>query len=85
MLKKMFKAMPVLVALTLFTTGAVAETEMKTGKCAKNARVLNSNIALSTNTDPQCGDYYKRCDASGTCYECIVCSYGGPYCWEISE
>jgi hypothetical protein len=83
MLKKTFKVAPVILALTLFTTGAVAETETRTGKCIKNAQALNGNTSLRTNTDPQCGDYYERCDASGKCYECIVCKHGGPYCWEI--
>ncbi len=85
MLKKMFTVAPVLVVLTLFTTGAVAETEIKTAKCGQNVRSLNGNISIRNNTDPKCGDYYKRCDASGKCYECIKCTYGGPYCWEMAR
>lgn len=31
--------------------------------------------------DPDCGDYYTTIKYGQT-YECIQCTYGGPYCWE---
>lgn len=83
MLKRIFKVAPLIAALSVFTTGAVAETEASPEKCLANAKVLSTATSLRTNTDPDCGDYYMHCDASGKCYECIVCTHGGPYCWEM--
>ena len=83
MLKRMLKVTPVLIAVTLFTTGAVAETQ-KPDKCLANAKLLSTSTSLRTNTDPKCGEYYEKCEG-GKCYECIECTYGGPYCWEISR
>lgn len=83
MLKKIVLVAPALAAMTLFTTSAVAETEMKTSQCNQSVKGTATKIALRYNTDPDCGSYYERCDASGKCYECIRCTHGGPYCWEI--
>ena len=78
-----------LITLTIVTTGglATAETEKSTNSCNQISTSLQTEnyLALSPNGDPsQCSDYYEKCDEYH-CYECTVCTHGGPYCWEISE
>jgi hypothetical protein len=89
MLKNIAKAASLFIPLTISIIGssAIAETQNLTNFCNRNlmSSEANNQIALSPNADPvQCSDYYEKCDEYH-CYECTVCDYGGPYCWEISE
>ncbi|MGL6340706.1 MAG: hypothetical protein ACRC80_16395 [Waterburya sp.] len=89
MLKNIAKTASLLITLTILTSGAsaTAETEKLTSSCNQNLMSSNANsyVALSPNGDQShCTDYYEKCDEYH-CYECTVCDYGGPYCWEISE
>ena len=88
MLKRIAKTAPLLVTLTVLSTGgiATAEVDNQTSSCNQNLTSSEKNyIALSPNGDQaRCSDYYEKCDQYH-CYECTICEYGGPYCWEISE
>ena len=86
MLNRVIKITPAIVALSFFTTGAVAETEMRVGQCLAGSGTssVGTKDYPKPNYDPDCGDWYKKCDSSGVCYECTICTYGGPYCWRIN-
>lgn len=83
------KISSVIVALSLSMTGAMAKAETDVKANSQCSRAFATDIANTKgrtrpNYDPDCGDYYEKCDAYGTCYECVSCTYGGPYCWEIN-
>ena len=89
MLNRITKTASLLITLTALTSGgiATAEGENTIGSCHRKSlsSEINSHVALSPNGDrTNCSDYYEKCDEYH-CYECTVCDYGGPYCWEISK
>ena len=60
--------------------------EMELSNYSKNLLIAGEIIIDSRPSyDSKCGNYYTTCKSNGKCYECIKCSYGGPYCWEISN